>query len=122
MKNLPRYILSLAICTLIISGCKESFVSGFSKDPNHPTDVPAKKVFIAAQTGEIVYFEGYAARLAGMWSQQFVGIGPQYENKYLYGVNTQNFNSIWPFPFVRVLGNLNVVENKIRDNKNKKAF
>ena len=112
MKLSIKYISFIVLISFLTLSCNDNFVDGFSEDPNLPTDAPAEKVFIAAQTAQIVYHEGYGSRIAGMWTQHFVGTENQYENIYEYGVTTQDFLSIWFDPYVRVLGNLREVQDK----------
>jgi hypothetical protein len=112
MKKWLTITFVLSFTAVMMMSCTDSFVDGFSDDPNLPTDAPAEKVFIAAQTAQIVYHEGYASRIAAMWTQHFVGTENQYENINEYGVTTQDFLSIWSDPYVRVLGNLREVQDK----------
>ncbi|NGP77334.1 SusD/RagB family nutrient-binding outer membrane lipoprotein [Balneolaceae bacterium YR4-1] len=107
-----KFVLIILLLTFSTCNVNDAFVDGYREDPNLPTDAPAEKVFIAAQTAQIVYHEGYGSRIANMWTQHFVGTENQYENIYGYGVTTQDFLSIWFDPYVRVLANLRIVQEK----------
>lgn len=104
----------LASCTL-----NEAFVDGYEEDPNLPTDAPTEKVFVAGQVGAIVFHEGYAARIANMWSQHFVTDENQYLTIFNYGVTAQDFDPIWSVAYVRALANLRVAQDKAREDGGK---
>ena len=112
--------MGLAACALLAScSINESFVDGYGEDPNLPTDAPTEKVFIAGQVGAIVFHEGYAARIANMWSQHFVTDENQYLTIYNYAVTAQDFDPIWSVAYVRALANLRIAQAKARQDGGK---
>lgn len=114
MMRIKTTVAASLVACLMLAACSinESFVDGFDQDPNLPTDAPTEKVFIAGQVGAIVFHEGYAARIANMWSQHFVTDENQYLTIYNYGVTAQDFDPIWSVAYVRALANLRVAQAK----------
>ena len=80
-------LAGLAAATLAVSGCSDFLTGeGIDENPNQPTTVSTKQLFVAAQAQAFVRQEGQIARTAAMFIQQLSGTNNQqkdYGSSYL---------------------------------------
>lgn len=90
----------------------ESYTDGYNTDPNNPTDANAEKVFIGGESALIEYMESEPAWFASMWTRQATGSDRQFNRIHQYGVNNEDFSSMWFLAYTRALTNLKIAEEK----------
>ena len=103
------YIFFALLLGASAAGC-EAFVSDYSDDPLAIPDAPAALRLTAAEASYIVYNEGDAARIAGMFADYFTGSDRQYQSYDSYNVTADNFNGIWEEAYAFVVAQLMIVE------------
>lgn len=102
---------------LLFSSCK-SYVEGINENPNNFTDAPGELIIGQAQLSWILLAEGEAARLCGMFTDQFTGFSNQYINLNQYDVTASDFNGVWSNGYSVGLAQTRLVQEKARESGN----
>jgi hypothetical protein len=79
----------LAMLASFFTSCE--FTDGYEVDPNNAGDAPTATIYNSALVGTIVPISGENARLATMWSRQFMGFDRQYAAYHIYNMSAPDF-------------------------------
>ncbi|PPK88848.1 SusD-like starch-binding protein associating with outer membrane [Neolewinella xylanilytica] len=91
MKNAVFAVFASAA---IFTSC-QSVVDDLNINPNEFTEVPAQLVFNHVVLSTAAIAEAEPLRIAGMWSDQFVGTDRQYITQDRYEVSAATFDGVW---------------------------
>jgi starch-binding outer membrane protein, SusD/RagB family len=91
-----------ALCALLVGsviGC-ENFLEGegLTTDPNNPSVATRDQLLVGVQLVQFVFQSGDMARHAGMWVQQFAGVGNQTVSRDQYQLTEGDVQN-WPDVF-----------------------
>jgi starch-binding outer membrane protein, SusD/RagB family len=89
-----------ALCALLVgtlAGCGDDFLTGpgLTTDPNAPSEATRDQLLVSVQLRQFVSHTGALARVAGMWTQQFAGVGNQTVSWDQYQLTEADIQS-WP--------------------------
>ena len=91
----PTRLFILAAATAFGLASCESVVDDLNNDPNNFTDISTALVLNHAVLNLAVVSESEAARLGGMWTDQFTGSDRQYITQDNFNVDDSDFDAIW---------------------------
>lgn len=88
-----------AVCALLVGsmiGC-DNFLEGegLTTDPNNPSVATRDQLLVSVQLVQFVFQTGDMARHAGMWVQQFAGVGNQTVSRDQYQLSEGDIQN-WP--------------------------
>ncbi|MBV6642968.1 MAG: SusD/RagB family nutrient-binding outer membrane lipoprotein [Cyclobacteriaceae bacterium] len=110
MKRVIQYFF-LSLLIVGIQSCS-SLVDDLNDDPNNPTDANVNLILVSAQLADITIHEAHVARVAGLWSGYFTGVGRQYADIYVYNIGASSFSQIWSNIYYGVVQQSNVILEK----------
>jgi tetratricopeptide (TPR) repeat protein len=82
-------------------GC-DSFTDGYDEDPNQATEAEPNLALTGAEVGMITVLEGNAARISGVFANQFTGSDRQYRTFDRYGATASDFDGTWSTAYSNV--------------------
>ncbi|QFZ53872.1 RagB/SusD family nutrient uptake outer membrane protein [Oceanihabitans sp. IOP_32] len=94
MKQIKLYTLSLFMAVLTLASCSE-YTDGINDDPNAFTSAPAELLLGNAQLSIITLSESQAARVAGIFTDQFTGADRQFIPLNSYTTSNTDYDDIW---------------------------
>jgi len=88
-----RRALTLAVAATL-GGCTDFLTGpGLTESPNSPTQATKEQLFAAVGSSQQSQEEGLLARLAGMFTQQFAGVGRQHKTYQGYDISETDLTS-----------------------------
>ena len=93
---LRRLAPALALVGLGAAGCRDFLTGGdLSNDPNRPLAATSQQLFVGVQSGLWALLLSAPNRYAGLWTQQFLGGGIQYQPLYEYQRDETTTNGLY---------------------------
>ena len=92
-----RLVPAVALAGLSAAvGCRDFLTGGeLTNDPNRPLAATSSQLFVGVQTGIWELLLGSVNRYAGLWTQQFLGGGIQYDPIYNYIIDETTTNGTY---------------------------
>jgi starch-binding outer membrane protein, SusD/RagB family len=103
---------SLIILFSVIALSCEKYSAGLNVDPNNFTDAPGESIIGQANLTWVLISEGEAARMSGIFSDQFTGFSNQFVNFEVYDVKSADFNGIWNSNYSGGIAQTRIVQEK----------
>ncbi len=113
MKN----TLLIVSILLLFSSC-EKYVDGFNQNPNDFTDAPGELIIGQAELAWAAMFEGEAARLGGVFTDQFTGFSNQFTNFESYDMKSTDYDGVWTNTYTRGLAQTRIIQEKALQSGN----
>ena len=113
MKN----ILYIALLLMTTVSCGK-YAEGLNTDPNNFTDAPGELIIGQANISWVLLSEGEAARLSGIFTDQFTGFSNQFINYDSYDVKSADFNGIWSNCYTSGIAQTRIVQDKALQSGN----
>lgn len=88
-------LASVLTSVAIVAACNsDNFLTGgeLSTDPNRPTQATSAQLFVGIEAALYAQLQSDPARVPGLWAQQFLGGGIQYQEYYDYDISEQTTN------------------------------
>jgi hypothetical protein len=90
----------------------EKYSAGLNVDPNNFTDAPGESIIGQANLTWVLISEGEAARMAGIFTDQFTGFSNQFVNFEVYDVKSADFDGIWNSNYSGGIAQTRIVQEK----------
>jgi starch-binding outer membrane protein, SusD/RagB family len=104
IRNALAALLLVGVGPALLLGC--DFTEGFDVDPNLATDATPDLILPSGQLAVMQVAEGDFARVASMWSGQFVGADRQYSSIQAGSASSEDFNNTWSTAYADGLAQL----------------
>lgn len=119
MKKITTYIITAALSTIVLIGCKKDFLD-INENPNSPENVDIKEVLPSAQLA-IGHVMGNNFQIfGGIWAQYWTQnpFSSQYKTIEQYAPSAADFDSPWRVCYSDALQDLSfVIKKGTEDNK-----
>lgn len=106
------------LMVLFLATSCEEYVDGLNIDPNNFTDAPGELIIGQAELSWVLLAEGEAARMSGIFTDQFTGFSNQYVNFEQYNVTASDFDGIWSNGYSAGLAQTRIVREKALESEN----
>jgi hypothetical protein len=108
--SLRKIALLFALPVAFVS-C-ESFVEGFEKDPNNPTDAPVSTMMPGIEVGHVLFHSGQSARFSAIYTDQMNGSDRQFVDYENYVNVASDFDDVWDQPYTNVIKQTKIARTK----------
>ena len=114
---IKKTIFILAVFTAILTSCKKDFLE-VNEDPSKVSEVPPSLLLPTIQS-QIAYSQGGdAARIVGVFMQNFTGASRQFTQYQIYNIAPSDVDNLWRFNlYGGALEDLHILE-KLSGDKN----
>jgi hypothetical protein len=107
----------IVVCCFFAFSC-EKYSEGLNIDPNNFTDAPGESIIGQANLTWVLVAEGEAARMSGIFTDQFTGFSNQFINYEVYDVKSSDFDGIWNNNYAGGIAQTRIVQEKARGSGN----
>jgi hypothetical protein len=117
MKKLSKYIITAALSTIVLVGCKKDFLD-INENPNSPSNASIKEVLPSAQMA-IGHVMGNNFQIfGGIWAQYWTQnpFSSQYKTIEQYAPSSNDFDSPWRVCYSDALQDLDFVIKKANED------
>ena len=117
MKKPLRLLVPGLLAATALAGC-EKFTTGYDVNPNLPSGASTTLLLTSTEVATGLQQEGSAARLSGIWTQQFTGIARQAAGLDVYQTLASDYDSDWSNTYLYVGNNARLAEAGADADKN----
>ncbi|TPG67017.1 SusD/RagB family nutrient-binding outer membrane lipoprotein [Hymenobacter nivis] len=117
MKKQLRFLVPGLLAATALAGC-EKFTSGYDINPNVPLGASTSLLLTSIEVGTGLQEEANAARLSGIWTQQFTGVARQHAGLDVYQTLASDYDGDWGDFYLNVSNNARLAEASADVDKN----
>jgi hypothetical protein len=114
--------LALGLTMFGLNSCQKDIDEINKENPNQFSDASGELMITGAQMANVLFQEGEAARMAGIFSGYFTGYDRQYVSYQSYKMTAGDFDNIWGTLYAEGIAQCRIVKEKATKGGNKTLY
>ncbi len=122
MKKFRILPFALGIALFTLNSCQKDIDTINQENPNQFSDADGSLMITGAQMANVLFQEGEAARMAGIFSGYFTGYDRQYISYQQYKMTAGDFDNIWGTLYAEGIAQCRIIKEKATSGGNAELY